>query len=167
MSKPSKKRLADGSLANHNQNKVRTLASFSIGGLQQNLPTAPKPPARAHDVAKAAVKEQQLRRAIKEAEQRMLGLDLGQPAASDTATAKGTDQAIKSRKQEANRKGGVSSSVGKDRIAQESIELSGMERACAALIRWLSKAPAFCDYAARKCFTRISMEALQDLSSGC
>jgi hypothetical protein len=51
-------------------------------------------------------------------------------------------------------------------MAQESIELFGMERACAALSRWLCTAATFCDYAARKCLHE-SQWKISSISCSC
>jgi hypothetical protein len=122
------------SIASHNENKAQTQASWSIDGLQRSLPSEPTPATRAIDVAKEAIEEKRLRGAIEEAERRMLSLDLGQPAASDMTTAKGTDQASKSRKQEPNRKRDNASSGEKERRRRRASSFLGWKE---PVLRWL------------------------------
>jgi hypothetical protein len=106
--KRSKKRRADGSLADHLPKQVQNPASRSMDGIQRSLPYTPEPAKPATDSAKETIEEQRLRRTIEEAERRMLGQELSQPTSSDVTAEKCTDQATKGEKenQNQNQKGG-------------------------------------------------------------
>lgn len=74
--------------------------------LQWRLPYMLELAKAASDSTKEAIEEQRLRRAIEEAERRILGQERSQPARWDVATGKCTGQATKGEKEEQTQKGG-------------------------------------------------------------
>ena len=124
-SQPSKKRRAEGSLADHAQTQPQSHGPWSMDRLKYSLssPTMTQAPTATNRL-KDAQEEQRLKRAIEEAERQMLGLGQSDRLGLDSRKSETRDEATEQNMAEQERRDG---NVGGDKGARRRRRSSFLE----------------------------------------